>query len=256
MSISNIKNEVSSYNSYSSSETKELKQEKIADTLGIPKDNKDYGKIIGEPRLSQKSQKYYDSLKKQFSDMDFILVSKDQKENVKSRAANYASPGKTVVLIDEDTVERMAEDESYRKKFEGIIANARNSIAGLKEKVEPYANNIQGFGMEIDSDGQVSFFAVLKKFSEKQKESIEKRREAIKEEKTAEAKEVRKEAERERLDRARSRSKDSKDSEITLRANSIEELLSKINEAWQNDRINFIRTDEEKLLGGQIDFRG
>ena len=33
------------------------------------------GKTIGDPQLSEKAQKYYEQLKKKFSNMDFILVS-------------------------------------------------------------------------------------------------------------------------------------------------------------------------------------
>ena len=32
------------------------------------------GKTIGDPQLSEKAQKYYEQLKKKFSNMDFILV--------------------------------------------------------------------------------------------------------------------------------------------------------------------------------------
>ena len=38
-----------------------------------------YGKTIGQPKLSDKAAKYYEELKKKFSNMDFILVSADQK---------------------------------------------------------------------------------------------------------------------------------------------------------------------------------
>ncbi len=37
------------------------------------------GKTIGDPQLSEKAQKYYEQLKKKFSNMDFILVSADKK---------------------------------------------------------------------------------------------------------------------------------------------------------------------------------
>lgn len=39
------------------------------------------GKTIGNPQLSEKAQKYYEQLKKKFSNMDFILVSADKKED-------------------------------------------------------------------------------------------------------------------------------------------------------------------------------
>ena len=38
-----------------------------------------------------------------------------------------------VVLIDEDKIERMAEDENYRRQYEAIIANAGSGIAQMKK---------------------------------------------------------------------------------------------------------------------------
>ena len=49
-------------------------------TKPAAKTNKTYGKQIGNPQLSEKAQKYYEQLKKKYSNMEFILVSADQKE--------------------------------------------------------------------------------------------------------------------------------------------------------------------------------
>lgn len=65
-----------------------------------------YGRTIGEPKLSDTAKEYYDQLKKKFNNYDFILVSRDEKENAKANAARYAGGSKTVVLIDEDKIER------------------------------------------------------------------------------------------------------------------------------------------------------
>ena len=43
------------------------------------------GKTIGNPKLSDEASKYYEQLKKKYSNMDFILVSKDKKEQAKSQ---------------------------------------------------------------------------------------------------------------------------------------------------------------------------
>ena len=47
------------------------------------------GKTIGEPKLSEKAQKYYESLQKKYGNMDFILVSKDMKETAQAQAGKY-----------------------------------------------------------------------------------------------------------------------------------------------------------------------
>ena len=57
------------------------------------------GKTIGDPQLSEKAQKYYEQLKKKFSNMDFILVSADKKEEAQANAAQYANANHTVVPV-------------------------------------------------------------------------------------------------------------------------------------------------------------
>lgn len=58
------------------------------------KSSKVSGKTIGEPKLSDKAKEYYEKLKKKFSTMDFILVSKDMKETAKANAGQYANANK------------------------------------------------------------------------------------------------------------------------------------------------------------------
>lgn len=94
----------------------------------VSKTNGNYGKTIGNAKLSEEGAKYYQELKKKYSNMDFILVSKDQKANAQANAASYANGNKMVVLIDEEKIERMATDENYRKQYEGIIKNAASGL--------------------------------------------------------------------------------------------------------------------------------
>ena len=107
------------------------------------------GQTIGNPRLSEKASKYYDQLKKKYSNMNFILVSEDQKEYAKAQASNYANANNMVVLIDEDKIERMAEDENYRKQYEGIIANAASGLSQLGQSIAATGANVKGYGMQV-----------------------------------------------------------------------------------------------------------
>ncbi len=50
------------------------------------------GAVIGTPELSDKAKKYYEQLKKKYSNMDFILVSKDKKH----RPMRAGTPMQTV----------------------------------------------------------------------------------------------------------------------------------------------------------------
>ena len=143
------------------------------------------GQTIGNPRLSEKASKYYDQLKKKYSNMNFILVSEDQKEYAKAQASNYANANNMVVLIDEDKIERMAEDENYRKQYEGIIANAASGLSQLGQSIAATGANVKGYGMQVNDGGTASFFAVLKKSGAAQKERIAKKAEQKKEAKKA-----------------------------------------------------------------------
>ena len=93
------------YSTYSSqSKTGKTNKENATGTENskVSKTNGNYGKTIGNAKLSEEGAKYYQELKKKYSNMDFILVSKDQKANAQANAASYANGNKMVVLIDEE----------------------------------------------------------------------------------------------------------------------------------------------------------
>ena len=191
-----------------------------------------YGRTIGQPELSEKAAKYYEQLKKKYGNYDFILVSKDQKANAQANAAKYAKNIKTVVLIDEEKIERMATDESYRKKYEGILSGATAQLQQLKSSVEKSGADVKEYGMQVNDGGTTSFFAVLRKSSSHQKSRIQKSAEKKKAEKKAAEKKAEKKQEKERLEKSKeSRTEREDDTQtITLTANSVEELMDKIGE--------------------------
>ena len=222
----------------------------------------DYGRTIGKPQLSEKAESYYKELKEKFGNLDFILVSKDQKENAKAMAGNFANPYRMVVLIDEEKIERMAADENFRAKYEGMIANAASGLKQLKAQVESsgQGDNVKGYGLVMNDNGTATFFAALKKTSEAQKARIEAKLEQNREEKKAEAKEAEKAAEEEKLKSGKTGDRDDleevDDVTVIITANGVEELMKKIDEYYQNDRMNSVRTEAELQVGQHIDFRG
>lgn len=207
------------------------------------------GKTIGSPELSEKAAKYYEELKNKYSNMDFILVSKDQKEQAQAQAGSYANANKMVVLIDEEKIERMAEDETYRKQYEGIIANAASGMSQLAKSISTTGAKVKGFGMQVKDNGLVSFFAVLEKSSALQKARIEKKAAEKKEAKKTEAKRAEKKKREEQL-----KETDEKADTVTITAGSIEELIRKIQDAQMADRSDSSQTEEEKQVGQKIDF--
>ncbi len=215
------------------------------------------GKTVGNPKLSEKASKYYEQLKKKFSNMDFVLVSSDMKEQAKANAASYANPSKMVVLVDEEKIERMAEDENYRKQYEGIIANSSTGMASLGSSLSATGATVKGFGMQVNDNGTASYFAVLEKSSASQRERIEKKAEQKKQAKKAEEKKTKKEKEQERLDKLKDKDKTSSskdDNTITITASSPEELLEKVKEQVQWDKSDTMLTDDEKKIGQKFDF--
>lgn len=243
-------NKGSSKTSNDSETTEVKKEEKVTES-------KDYGKTIGDPTLSKEAQKYYERLKKKYGNYDFILVSADQKANAQANAAKYANNVKTVVLIDEDKIEKMATDENYRKKYEGILSGATAQLAQLKTSIEKSGANVQGYGMQVNDGGTTSFFAVLKKSSADQKARLEKTAAKKKAEKKAAEKKAEKKKEQERLEKTKdSKIDDSDDSDtITISAGSMDELMKKIEEYTFSDRSDSVQTESEKMMGQHVDFK-
>ena len=239
------------YSTYSSqSKTGKTNKENATGTENskVSKTNGNYGKTIGNAKLSEEGAKYYQELKKKYSNMDFILVSKDQKAN--------AQANKMVVLIDEEKIERMATDENYRKQYEGIIKNAASGLSQLKFQIESsgQSQNVVGYGMKVNDGGTASFFAVLKKSSADQKARIEKKAVEKKEAKKAEEKKAEKKEKQDKLKEAQQTSDD--DDTITISAGSIEELIKKINDYTFSMKSNNVQTEAELQVGQHIDFRG
>lgn len=209
---------------------------KTDDTSGKKKVS---GQTIGNPKLSEKASKYYEQLKKKYSNMNFILVSEDQKENAKANAAGYANSNNMVVLIDEDKIERMASDENYRKQYEGIIANAASGISQLASSLSATGTSVKGFGMQVNDNGTASYFAVLEKSSAAQKKAEKKKNE-------------------ERLEKKRKETGDVDDTDdtetVTVTASSIEELLERIKDQEQLFLSDTVKTPQEKNVGQNVDF--
>lgn len=222
--------------------------------------DKKLGKTIGKPELSEKAQKYYNDLKKKFGNYDFILVSKDEKENAKANAAKYANPYKTVVLIDEEKIERMATDEKYRQKYESILSGASNQLSQMKDKLAATGANVKGFGMQVGDDGNTSFFAVLDKSSKEQKARIQQKaaqKKAAKKEadKKAAKKAAEKRIQEKRNEKLEKADGENEDEEI-ITADSMEEFMKKLEDYQFTARSNQVMTEEEQQVGQTIDFKG
>lgn len=227
----------------------------------VPTKREDIGMAIGDVQLSDKAKDYYKSLKSKFGNMEFIAVSKDMMSQVKANAAAYGNANKTVVLIDEEKLERMATDESFRKKYEGIIAMAQTQMSAAKNSLASSGAKIKNFGMSVNEDGSTSFFATLEKSSEAQAKRIEKKQAEKKAAKAAEKKAHDKKVKEERLEKKQAEKKaektDGEDKEyFKIEADSIEDLINKVSKFAYDNAANNVMAEAEKGLGQNIDFEG
>ena len=260
----------------SSNSSKESQTSKVETKGFTPIDTKsslvpkttEYGNTIGDVKLSDKAKDYYNQLKGKFHNMEFIAVSKDMKAQVQANAAAYGNANKMVVLIDEEKLERMATDESFRKKYEGIIAMSQTKMAEAKNSLTSSGASVKNFGMSVDSNGKESFFATVEKSQDLQKKRIEKKAAEKKEQKAKEKKKAEKEAREERLQKAKDKKTDKTVDEedpqniddgkeyVTIEAKSMDELLSKVQKYSYSEALNRVFTDSERMVGGHVDFRG
>ena len=227
----------------------------------------EYGMTIGDVQLSDKAKDYLGKLQSKFHGMEFITVSKDMKAQVQQNAAAYGNANKMVVLIDEEKLERMATDESFRKKYEGIIASSQSKMMQAKMGLSSSGSSIKNFGMSVDSNGNESFFATVSKSQDLQKKRIEKKAAEKKEQKIKEKKKAEKKAQEERINKAKDskaeKAKDKDDMDIyeeeefeIIEANSLDDLLSKVQTYSYNNAASRVMTDTERAVGTKVDFKG
>lgn len=225
------------------------------------KKNKVSGRTIGDPVLSDKAKKYYEKLKAKYSNMDFILVSPEKKEEAESKKGMYQSSKELLVLIDSDKIEKMAEDEEYRAKYEGILDNATSRLNQMKDSLGSKADSVSSFGMTFDDHGNASFFAVVDKSLASQRERIaDKKETAAKEKKKAQKEAQQKRTEQKKADRTDKKEKTDNTDKISdkdkvmVSASSWEELLKKIDHVIYESRADSVMTKEEKAVGGSFDY--
>lgn len=198
-------------------------------------------------QLSDKAKALLQELKKQYSNMDFIVADYDTEEE----AASYLSRGTKdySVLIDPEELERMAEDEEVKNQNLALLDEAVGKLDDLKEQLKDTENGDQvvQLGVTIGKDGEISFFAELEKVSERQKEFVDKIRE--------EKKEAAADAKASDAEKAAAQNYDTynveKGKRTTVYAGSTEELLEKIAGVdWDS-----IKEDtSSNMPGGHFDF--
>lgn len=242
------------------------------DTSGplMPSSKDGYGMAIGDVQLSDKAKEYYGQLKSKFHNMDFIVVSQDMKSQVQANASAYGNASKQVVLIDDAKLEKMAEDEAYRKKYEGIIAMSEAQMASAKASLTSSGASIKNFGMSVNADGSTDFFATLEKSSDEQAKRLEKKQAEKKAAKAKAKKQAEKKEKEERLqerieekkaekEEAESKTEVAEEEEdkeyVEIHADSMEQLLDRVSRYAYDNSAKSVVTEEEKAVGQNFDFK-
>lgn len=229
----------------------------------VPTTKQGYGTVIGNVELSDKAKDYYSKLKAKFGNMNFILVSDDMKSQVQANAAAYGNASKQVVLINEEKLEMMANDESFRKKYEGIIAMSQLQLQQAKSSLTSSGAGLKNFGMSVDSNGKSTFFATVEKANKKaaEKKQAAKKAAKAKDKKRAEEKVKEKKLEEKRAnEKAAEKEADEIANEVddkdyvVIKADSMDELIDKVS-AYAYDNTSIL-SEGEKQVGQNFDFRG
>lgn len=223
------------------------------------------GTTVGEPKLSEKAESYYESLKKKYGNMDFILVSSDMKDTAKSLAGSFANPYKPVVLIDEDKIEKMASDEKYREKYENLIDQGASKMDDFKKQLASSGAQVANYGMQVKDDGTVSYFATMSKSFDDTRSKLAAKRAEKKELEKAEAKKAEKKEAAEKLEEKRTETDELEElsedeaKEIlgsfeTIESDSLEGLLRKVQDFSQSVLTDRTKTAAERAVGSNFDF--
>lgn len=205
-------------------------------------DIKNTKNTIGNPELSDTASSYYEELKAKYSDVEFVLVDDSQTANAQNYAANMQSNKSLIVCISESELEAMATDEATRSKNEGLISDALVQLPAFADQLKEAGIEVKNFGMELNSDGSVSYFAVLDKANEAQRERIEKAREEKQTEKTE--------------DKVSQNDKASQKGNTTkITASSLEELIKKLQDTLYEAKADTVLTEQEKMVGQHLDIK-
>lgn len=226
-------------------------------------------RTYGDAKLSDTALDYYKNLTKKYSNLNFVLVASDKKQEAEMMKGSFASGNGLTVLIDTDKIEKMATDEKYAKQIESVLSNASTQLNTLKTSLESNSN-VKAYGMSINKDNRASFFATVDKQMKEQREKIKERREEKKAEAKAKEKaDAKKEAKdkivenrKAKLDEKygidKNKNEDSyynyedEEDTVTIEASSVEELLRKI-EAYE--KYGTLDNDKSSnTVGKRIDY--
>ncbi|MCR5216546.1 MAG: DUF6033 family protein [Lachnospiraceae bacterium] len=150
--------------------------------------------------------------------------------------------------------ERMQQDEQMRNEYENLLASAAMDVSHLGKQLQTLPVKVNDYGLQIDEEGTPSFFAVLQKAGEGQRNRIERMiAKAVQKEVLTEKSNQK--AELEALYEARRETNRLETPGfISLSARSSEELFKKVQDYSIEELSNHILSPRERALGQNLDF--
>ena len=197
-----------------------------------------------EGKLSDKAQKYLESLRKQYGEYDLAVADDmdDKKASIRQGSKEFS------VIFSSDELEKMADDATYADEKLNQIDDAVKMAKRISEQFEEtraQGNDNQDVGINkiaisLEDDGTVSLFAELEKSADRQKEIQEKANEKRAEEK----KEQTQKSSEKKTENAYNKKNDSVKRTI-VKAKSEDELLDKIGKIdWSKIQSEGVKTGE------------
>ena len=132
-------------------------------------------KETDESQLSEKAQKLLKELREKYGNMDFFVA--DVSSEAEAHSIMSRSTKDYGVLIDPDTLEKMAEDEEFKNTCIKAMEDSVSQVDDMFEELGEDADKIETISIKINTDGTTEIFAKLRENAEAQKERIEKKHE-------------------------------------------------------------------------------
>lgn len=115
--------------------------------------------------LSDKAKEYLDKLRSKYSNMD-IMINDNLSDSEISKRLNHSSK-EYGVMIDIDTLEQMANDESVAAKYENVLDNAGNIFENMKNDLGDDAKYVKSISISIDKEGNTEYRSIIDNSLEK-----------------------------------------------------------------------------------------
>lgn len=194
-------------------------------------------KVEEEVELSEAAQNLLAELKEKYGDIDFFVAKFSNDEE--AQYYHNQSTKKYSCVIDPQTLEKMAADETVKEKYVGIIDTAEEKFDQVKEELGEDASQIKRMGITVDQDGVVTYFAELTKQTKRNQEAMSAQQKAMRAENRERAERLEKRREEKRAEREEALEKTelsaTKEDEMPgnpykVSAGTIEELTEKLRE--------------------------